>query len=194
LRVDGRDIDVAAPFVRLSVSQAFVRFAGFDIVQGLTQSTLRPLLAQQGIHCGDDDSWDDLYHRAFLQLVEPQLARFAQPVFLTHFPAPLCSLAQMVPDDPQLSERFELLVGGVELANGFGELTDAAVLRERFVAAQHCRSALGKHNYPLDENFLLALQGLPEAAGIALGLDRLLMMLQGAADMDEVSALPWEHT
>jgi lysyl-tRNA synthetase class 2 len=120
--------------------------------------------------------------------VEPQLGR-ERPVFLTHFPLALASLARPAPDDPGASERFELFLGGLELGNGFGELTDAAEQRRRCQADNAERRALGLPELPLDEDFLGALaEGMPPSAGIAVGLDRVVMLLADAATIDEVLA------
>ena len=194
LNYRGRSVNLEAPFVRLSVEAAFQKYVGFSILDSLSSPVLRTRLSQVNIEHADSDSWDDLFHRAYLARVEPALCQFDQPVFLTEFPAPLAALAQCCPSDPRAAERFELFVCGMELANAFGELTCATTQRARFVAEAGRRAAAKKVVYPLDEAFLQALQGLPPSAGIALGVDRLLMLLFNAADMDEVAALPWQDT
>ncbi len=187
----GRRVRLTAPFARLSVDEAFRRWAGFSILDHLEPAALRARVLAAGLAPSDDDSWDDLFHRVYLSRVEPRLAELDQPVFLTHFPAPLAALARPVPDDPRLAERFELFVAGVELANGFGELTDAAEQRRRFTRDRALRLAAGRADYPLDERFLAALPTLPPSAGIALGVERLLMLLFDVSDIDAVTSIPW---
>ena len=189
-----RRISLAGRFERLSVADAFAQYAGFSLLDNLTIPALRRHVDRLHLMSCADDSWDDLFHRIHLTCIQPHLDARTQPVFLVDYPAPLASLARLSPLDPRCSERFELFVGGIELANGFGELNDAVAMRQRFVEGRASRAAMHKNEYPLDERFLLALQDLPEAAGIALGLDRLTMLLYGAQDMDQVACLPWEQT
>jgi lysyl-tRNA synthetase class 2 len=190
-RYGGLEIDLARPFRRISVDEAFRTHAGFSILEALTPAPLMAQLDRLGIAHRGDDTWDDLFHRVFLTRVEPALLQDPRPLFLTHYPAPLASLARLAPEDPRAAERFELYVGGLELANAFGELVDAATQRTRFELERAARAAAGKRDYPLDEAFLAALKGMPEAAGIALGMERLLMVLLDAPDIDAVSFLPW---
>jgi elongation factor P--(R)-beta-lysine ligase len=190
----GRDVDLSGPFERVTMEQAFVREAGFSILESHDRARLARQLDHLGLRYTDDDTWSDLFHRVYLTKVEPALARRAVPVFLTHYPAPLAALARNSPDDPRVSERFELFAGGLELANGFGELTDSVEQRERFVADRAWRRSHGMNDYPLDERFLEALPSLPPSAGIALGLERLLMLVLDAAEIDAVAFLPWAET
>jgi elongation factor P--(R)-beta-lysine ligase len=191
----GGRLDFSKPFLRVSVDDAFREHAGFSILAALEREALAERLRAIGVHFEADDSWDDLFHRVFLTRVEPRLCAAPQPFFLTHYPAPLAALARLSPDDARVAERFELYAGGLELANAFGELTDAAEQRRRFEQDRALRRALGgRSDYPFDERFFAALRRLPESAGIALGIDRLLMVLLDAKDMDEVAFLPWSET
>ena len=190
----GRPIELGRPFRRLSMDEAFRAHAGFSILDALEPERLRAELARAGINFAADDSWDDLFHRAFLSKVEPEVTRDPRPVFLTHYPAPLASLARLDPADARVSERFELYVGGMELANGFGELVDADLQRRRFERDRDTRRQTGFNDYPLDERFLKALESLPPSAGIALGVDRLLMLLLDVEDIDAVGFIPWSET
>lgn len=194
LRYQGHDIDLAAPFVRLSVDEAFRRWVGFSVLDCLDPAVLREQLRRADIFHSPDDSWDDLFNRAFVSRVEPALAQEKQPVLLTHYPAPMAALARTSPADSRASERFELYVAGLELANGFGELTDAPEQRQRFAAEAEARRHAGRRNYPLDEHFLAALDALPPSAGIALGFERLLMLVLDAAHIDEVAFIAWRDT
>ena len=122
-------------------------------------------------------------------MVEPALAKLDHAVFLTEYPATQASLARKKPSDPRVAERFELYVAGVEVCNGFGELTDAVEQRARFVHDQEERARRGKPVYPLDERFLEALaRGMPESGGNAIGLDRLVALATGSTAIRDVLA------
>ncbi|HIN85730.1 MAG TPA: EF-P lysine aminoacylase GenX [Myxococcales bacterium] len=128
--------------------------------------------------------------RQLVEFVEPRLAEMGA-VFLTDYPAELASLARINPNDPTLSERFETYIDGIKLANGFGELTCAKEQRERFEQELAERKELGLPEYPIDERFLSALDsGMPDSAGIALGVDRLVMLALGATNLDQITAFP----
>jgi lysyl-tRNA synthetase class 2 len=134
----------------------------------------------------------DLVHQ-LVEFVEPRLAEMGA-VFLYDYPAELASLARLNPLDPSLSQRFEAYVDGIELANGFGELTDAEEQRERFEKDRSKRRELALPEYPIDERFLSALEtGMPPSAGIALGMDRLVMLALRATCLDQVTLFPPEH-
>jgi lysyl-tRNA synthetase class 2 len=163
-------VDVTPPWEVLTVSEAFRRYADADAAA----------LA------GDEDR----FFRTLVERIEPELGR-GRPTFLTRYPASMASLARLEPGDPGVADRFEAYLDGVELCNGFGELTDAAEQRRRFETVQRTRAREGKPVYPIDERFLQALErGMPESGGNALGLDRLVMLLTGATSIDEVVALP----
>jgi lysyl-tRNA synthetase class 2 len=139
-------------------------------------------------HPGDD--WETLFFRIFLDRIEPQLGHGA-PTILYDYPLSMGALARRHPDDPRLAERFEVYVCGLELANAFGELTDASEQRARFIADQARKRQLYGQTYPIDEDLLDALEyGLPACAGIALGFDRLVMLAAGAEDIEEVLWAP----
>lgn len=182
------------PFARVSVDAAFRKHAGFSILEALERDTLASHLTRFGIHFESSDGWDDLFHRVFLTKVEPALLAGGQPLFLTHYPAPLAALARLSPDDPRVAERFELYAGGLELANAFGELTDTSEQRQRFASDRELRQRMGRHDYPPDERFFDALNNIQKAAGIALGIERLLMLLLNAKEIDEVAFVPWRQS
>ena len=139
-------------------------------------------------HPGDD--WETLFFRIFLERIEPHLG-IGAPTILYDYPLSMAALSRRSPDDPRLAERFELYVCGLELANAFGELTDAVEQRARFVADQARKQALYGETYPIDEDFLAALEhGLPACAGIALGFDRLVMLATGADHIEDVLWAP----
>jgi lysyl-tRNA synthetase class 2 len=173
----------------LTMADAFARHVGADVLA--TEGDAAALAAQAGARLRDGEGWEDLFFRLLLERVEPHLGR-AVPTFLTHWPAAQAALARRDPADPRVAERFELFVCGIELANAFVELTDAAEQRARFAADRARRHALtGADDWPLDVEFLAALEsGLPPCAGIALGFDRLAMLASGADRIDQVLWLP----
>jgi elongation factor P--(R)-beta-lysine ligase len=182
------------PFRRITVEEAFLQHTGFSILDALDKRTLQAQLTKLHIHFdAANDTWDDLYHRVFLQKVEPALLRHSAPFFLTHYPAPLAALARLTPDG-RTAERFELYANGLELANGFGELTDPYEQRRRFERDRELRHLQGLRAYPLDEAFLDALHSLPPTAGIALGFERLLMVLFNSNSIEEVAYIPWSQS
>jgi lysyl-tRNA synthetase class 2 len=171
--VGGRRIDLHPPFERVTIVEAFSRWAGTDEAE-----TLR--LAEHD---------EDAFFRLLVERVEPALEKIDRGVFVTEYPATQASLARKKPDDPRVAERFELYVAGVELCNGFGELTDANEQRARFVRDQEERARRGKPVYPIDERFLEALaRGMPESGGNAIGLDRLVAIACGTTEIADVMA------
>ena len=176
-------------FERLTVAEAFARNVGADVLA--TEGDAPALAAAAGVRLRPAEDWEDLFFRLLLARVEPALGR-GHPTFLTHWPASQAALARRDPADPRVAERFELYACGLELANAFVELTDAAEQRARFLADRARRHALyGGPDWPLDEDFLAALaHGMPPSAGIALGFDRLAMLAAGAARIEQVLWLP----
>ena len=191
-----RRCDAAGAWHYITVADAFTRFCGVDIL-ATAPEPLRPRLdllaaAARGIgvspHDGDD--WEDLFFRIFLDRIEPQLG-IGTPTILHDYPISLAALSRAKPGDERLAERFEIYLCGLELANAFGELADAATQRARFEADRARKRALYGYDYPLDEDFLAALaHGMPESAGIALGVDRLVMLATGASSIEEVLFVP----
>jgi elongation factor P--(R)-beta-lysine ligase len=192
----GRTADANRPFERLPVAEAFVRHTGIDIL-ATAPDPARPELAllaaaatEIGIapHPGDD--WEDLYFRIFLDRIEPHLGSGA-PTILYDYPVSMAALSRRKPGDPRLAERFELYVCGLELANAFQELTDPVEQRARFAADRTRKQTLYGETYPVDEDFIAALDhGMPESAGIALGFDRLVMLSTGAEHIEDVLWAP----
>ena len=186
----GREVDWAAPFDRVRVADAFAR-AGVDLEAcGEDAGRLRAAARARGIDAGPDgEGFDDAFFRIFLQAVEPGLG-LSRPVYLTDWPASMAALARIRRDDPRWAERFELYAAGLELANGFSELTDATEQRRRLEEERALRLRLGRPAYPLDERFLEAVGRMPDAGGVALGVDRLLMLLTGAPRIRDVLLFP----
>ena len=177
----------AGTFDRTTVAALFLQHAAVTIDGGETAEHLRAKLQAAGANLGGAHEWDDLFFQVFLDRIEPRLAQSA-PIFVFDWPAPLGALARTKADDPRLVERFELYAGGLELANAFGELTDAGEQRRRFVGESTVRAARGHTVYPLDENLLSALPHMPATSGVALGLDRLVMFVLGASHIRDVIA------
>jgi lysyl-tRNA synthetase class 2 len=190
VRGGGRDLDMRAPFERLTVADAFARI-GIDLAAcGGDVEALRGQVVASGLSPGGStDGYDDLFFRVFLERIEPRLGG-RRPVYVFDWPAPMAALARLKAADPRWAERFELYAGGLELANGFSELTDPVEQRERFERELRMRAAAGRAVYPIDERFLDALGRMPPAGGVALGLDRLLMLLTGAETIEEVLLFP----
>ena len=189
----GLSADPRAPWTRLSVCDAFARHAGIDLAAALDDpADPAPLAARAraaGIRTGENDSWEDVFFRIFLARVEPALG-IGAPAILYGYPASMAALARLGPDR-RFAERFEVFVCGLELANGYGELTDADEQRARFAADRALRRRLRGEAYPVDEDFLAALdRGLPDCAGIALGVDRLVMLATGAERIEDVLWAP----
>lgn len=184
---------LATPFERRTVREVFLEGTGVDLVASLPpdrDGLARALRDAGDLEPAEDEGWDDLFFRAFLDCVEPGLGR-GGPVFLTDYPAHLASLSKLREDDPRWARRFELYLDGLELANGFAELADGAEQRRRLEAEQEERRAAGRPVYPLDEDFLEAVDRLPETGGVALGFDRLLMLLLGADAIEDVLPFPF---
>jgi lysyl-tRNA synthetase class 2 len=137
----------------------------------------------------DDDTWSDIFSKVLVEHVEPQLGQGRLTV-LFEYPVTEAALARAKPSDPRVAERFEIYACGVELANGFGELTDAAEQRRRFTEAMDEKQRRYGERYPLDEEFLAAVALMPEASGVALGFDRLVMLASGAVRVDQVVWTP----
>ncbi len=175
------------PFARTTVHELFARHAGIHLAGDESAAALAAAAQAAGVAIGAATAWDDIFYQVFLDRIEPALGA-AGPTFVFDWPAPLAALARRRADDPRWAERFELYAAGLELANAFGELTDPLEQRQRFEAESRLRAARGKQVYPIDEALLAALPQMPPTAGIALGLDRLVMLAVGARDISEVMA------
>ncbi len=178
----------------MSVAEAFREYAGIDLLStcdGAETDTkaLRAQAEEQGIRLAADDGWSDILSHVLVEKVEPHLGH-GRPLILDRYPAAEAALARRADDDPREAERFELYACGVELANGFGELTDPTEQRRRFEMEMTEKARIYGDRYPLDEDFLDALAFMPPASGCALGFDRLVMLATGAPRIDEVIWTP----
>ena len=187
-----RAIDPFAEPERLTMTQAFARYAGIDLPAVLPPepgTSFAVAAAAAGIRTAADDSWGDIFSRVLVEKIEPHLGQ-GRATVLYEYPAVQSPLARPTAADPRLAERFELYACGVELANGFGELTDPAEQRKRLEEQMAEKERIYGERYPIDEDFLAALAVMPQACGIALGFDRLVMLATGAAQIDEVVWTP----
>ncbi len=179
-------LDLTPPWDRLSVRDAFSRYAAIELDGNEPALELRDKARAAGHRVPDRGDYSDVFFQLFLDCIEPQLTKNARPVIVCDWPAPLCALARHRPDDPRVVERFEAYVGPLELCNGFGELIDADEQRARLVQDRDERRKRRLPEYPIDERFLNALSQMKPAGGVALGVDRLMMLLLGADDIRQV--------
>lgn len=180
----------------LSVAEAFTKFCDIDLLATTSDPLFpnRDLLAEEAerlkVYVRLQDDWETIFFRLFLELIEPNLG-CERPTVLYDWPLSMAALSRQSADDKRIAERFEIYVCGLELANGFSELIDAAEQRRRFEVDSEKKKALYGYSYPMDEDFLDALvHGLPESTGIALGFDRLVMLCTGAKAIEDVLWAP----
>ncbi|MGB9369791.1 MAG: EF-P lysine aminoacylase EpmA [Xanthobacteraceae bacterium] len=186
----GREADPFAAPERLTVAEAFRRYAAIDLLATLDdRDALAAAAAGQGMRVAADDTWADVFSRIIVEKIEPNLG-IGRATVLDEYPVSEAALARPAAHDPRVAERFELYVCGVEIANAFGELTDAAEQRRRFEAEMAEKERVHGERYPLDEDFLAALAHMPSACGIALGFDRLVMLATGAQRIEQVLWTP----
>jgi len=195
LRFRGVECDPFAPPDRISVQDAFMRYAGVDVLASVDRAgvPMRDAMAVQltraGVRYAADDTWSDMFSRVLAEKVEPHLGA-GRITILDRYPIAEAALARPTPDDARVAERFEVYACGVELANGFGELTNAGEQRRRFGLEMDEKARVYGERYPVDEDFLDALAIMPAASGIAMGFDRLVMLAVGAARIDDVIWAP----
>ncbi|MBP9762862.1 EF-P lysine aminoacylase GenX [Patescibacteria group bacterium] len=186
------------PFRRLTVAEAMKQYAKIDLDDVLeNKEALARLVVERGMPVAENDTWDDLFFRIFLVEVEPYLGwsgkgsdRKIEPTFLYNYPASMAALARKDSTDPRYALRTELYFGDLELANGFAELSSSSEQRMRFEEEQALRQSLGKEIWPIDERFIECLPKMGDAAGIAFGVDRLVMALTGAKSISDIMPIP----
>lgn len=169
---------------RISVEEAFKKYAAIDLIQD--RDKFAALAQGIGVRVVDTDRWDDIFHAVMADRIEPQLKK----TILYDYPVSMAALSRKKEDDSRYAERFELYVNGVELANAFSELTDSKEQRRRYEEEMRVKQALYGEVYPPDEDFFAALDHMPESAGIALGVERLIMLAAGALDIHDVMWAP----
>ena len=195
LRFRDRDCNPHAEVERLTVAEAFTYHAGIDLLSTLTlegegdRNAFATKARRAGHTITESDGWSDIFSKVLTAAIEPKLGR-GKPTLLFEYPRCEAALARATPHDLRVAERFELYACGVELANGFGELTDAVEQRARFEAEMSEKQRIYGERYPLDEDFLAALAQMPSASGVALGFDRLVMLVTGAPRIDDVLWTP----
>lgn len=189
----GRSADPFAEPELLTVGGAFERFAGIDLLAtisgGKGDRAALAAAAAGKVRVAEDDTWSDIFSKILVEHVEPRLGQ-GRLTILFEYPSPEAALARVKAGDPRVAERFEVYACGVELANGFGELTDADEQRRRFTEEMAEKQRRYGEAYPLDEDFLAAVAEMPEASGVALGFDRLVMLASGASRIDQVVWTP----
>lgn len=193
----GRIFDLSAPYLRFSIAELFAKHLELDADQLLDVVVLRAKATALGydlsglVNLSADLAWEELYNQLFLNEIEPKLAEFKQPVIVYDYPAPQAALARKKANDPRFAERFEVYLAGMELGNAFGELIDPIEQRNRLEADLELRRELGKKDQPIDYDFVAALEsGLPECSGMAVGIDRLIMLFADVSNIDEVLFFP----
>lgn len=180
-----------SPFQRLSVAEAFREYAQIDLPDVLDDiDAFAEAAGSIGVRVCESDLWDDIFHAVMAEKIEPYLGQGTATI-LYDYPVSMAALSRKKPDDPRFAERFELYICGVEVANAFSELADAQEQRRRYDDEMRLKEKLYGVTYPPDEEFFKALEhGMPESAGIALGIDRLIMLLSGAEDIHDVLWAP----
>lgn len=190
LTYQGKTVDLRAPWERLTVVEAFKKYAKVDLGKGLTKRDMAAIAAQKGYSVGKNDSWEELFHLIFLNEVEPNLGR-GKPTIIYEYPASLAALARTKPGDPRFAERFEFYIEGLELGDAYSELIDWKEQLARFHEEEKERKRLGKVDHPVDMDFIEALKiGMPESGGIAVGVDRLIMLFADVTDIADTLFFP----
>ena len=190
------ECDPRAEAERITVAEAFRKFADIDLLATIAaggepnHEALAQAATNAGIKIAGDDTWSDIFSKVLVEHIEPRLG-IGRPTILYEYPRIEAALARASAHDPRVAERFELYACGVELANGFGELTDAAEQRRRFEAEMAEKQRIYGERYPIDEDFLAALAHMPPACGVALGFDRLVMLATHARTIDQVVWTPF---
>lgn len=191
LQANGRVVDPHLAWEIITVIDAVKKYADIDISENLNDlAHLRREAVRIDVHVSDSDDWDNALLKIIMDKVEPVIGE-GRPAILTDYPVSMAALSRPKPQDPRFAERFEVYACGIELANAFGELTDPAEQRRRFHHDVALRKQIYGDDYPVDEDFLAALDyGLPACSGNALGMDRLVMLGTGADDINLVQAAP----
>ncbi len=187
----------ASPFAepeRITVTEAFDRFAGIDLMaalppEGPDRRRFAMMAIDAGVNVPNEDTWGDVFSRVLVEKIEPNLG-IGRATILDEYPAVMSALARPKLGDTRVAERFEVYICGVELANGFGELTDAVEQRRRLAAEMAEKERIYHERYPIDDDFIAALRTMPPACGVALGFDRLVMLAAGATRIDQVMWTP----
>ncbi len=185
-----KTVDLTPPWERITMVEAFKKYADLDLFQILTPEAIVPVAQKKGYTITSTDTWEQIFHQIYLNEVEPNFGR-GKPTIIYDFPSQMAALAKKKPDDPRFAERFEVFIAGLELGDAYSELTDWSEQEERFKSETEERKRLGKIEHPYDQDFLEALKiGLPKCAGMALGMDRLVMLFANAKNIQDVLLFP----
>lgn len=191
LTYQSENIDLSTPWPRFTTNELFIKYCGLNLLENQDLETFKKNAESKNFDTNSCENWDDLYFKIFLNNIEPELAKLNQPIFIYDYPSSQAALAKKSATNPFFAERFELYIKGIELANAFSELTDSKEQRTRLIEEQNLRKTMGKTILPIDEEFLQALDQITvPTAGIALGLDRLLMILLDKKSIEEVMLFP----
>ncbi|MBI2038128.1 MAG: EF-P lysine aminoacylase GenX [Candidatus Magasanikbacteria bacterium] len=181
-----KTVSISAAWDRLSVKEVWQQFIGVNLDNYLETDKLAELAQSKGCTVSKEDAYEDIFYKIFLNEIEPHLG-VAKPVFIYDYPVQMTSLSRLCEYDNRYAERFELYMGGLEVANAFGELTDATEQEKKLEEDKEKRKQLGKPVWPVDKDFIAALKsGMAPAGGIALGVDRMVGLFTGAKDINEV--------
>ncbi|MDQ3008690.1 MAG: EF-P lysine aminoacylase EpmA [bacterium] len=195
LTYQGEKYDFTPPWPRISVSEAFNRFAGITKEELCDERLLLTAAENKGYQITKTTTWEEVYNQIFLNEIDRKIAEFSTPVILYDYPASQAALSQKKKKDPRFAERFEFFVAGIELGNAFSELADAQEQEQRLRSDLQLRKKIGKKSYELDDDFLDALhEGLPPTGGIAVGVDRLVMLLADTSSIHETMFFPVADT
>ena len=190
LLYQGKQVSLASPWERLTMNDAFKTYAGIDLPDALTLKQLGPIAKKKGYETGKTVVWEELFHQIFFNEIEPHLGR-GRPTIVYDYPAELAALSRRKKSDPRFAERFEFYIEGLELGDAYSELTDAGEQLSRFKAEDLERKRLGKIPHPVDMDFVDALRvGMPAAGGIAVGVDRLIMLFANVTDIADTLFFP----
>jgi len=191
LTYQGKKYDISAPFIRMTVAEAFKKYIGIKKQDLLSVEALKEVALKKGYQVDKNTDWESVYNQLFLNEIESKLAELNRPVIIYDYPASQAALSKRKKNDPDFAERFEVYLAGIELGNAFSELTDAVEQKKRFEEELDLRKTLGKTEYGLDEDYISALkQGIPETGGIAVGVDRLIMLMADVADINDIIFFP----
>ncbi len=190
LTYQNQTIDLSLPWQRLSVTQAFSKFAKIDLLSNLTLKKLNATASKKGYQINNQNTWEEVYNQIYLNEIEPHLGK-SKPTIIYDFPSSMAALAKKKSSDPQFAERFEVYIGGLELGDAYSELTDAIEQEERFKKELQEIKRLNKTRYPIDSDFITALKtGLPRCSGLAMGLDRLIMLFANVPKIQDILFFP----
>lgn len=193
LTYQGKSIDLTPPWERLTMVEAFQKYANIDLLTLMEDIPMRAFAKSRGYHVESQNTWEQLFNQIYLNEVESQFGR-GKPTIVYEFPAPMAALAKKKPTDPRFAERFEVFIEGLELGDAYTELADWKEQEERFKAETLERARLGKIDHPYDRDFIEALKaGLPRCSGMAMGLDRLVMLFANAKRIQDVLFFPAEE-